>query len=202
MALAAASEPVESRLLAIAADQLRHRGARGVTVVGVAEAAGMTHANVYRYFPSRAALIDAVLAQWLKGLEAGLADIASAPDPADDKLERLLVAVAHSHRDLLRRDPSLFGVHVDAIESSRAVVRRYKARQRQLIDRVVDEGIATGLFDPQDRDRALSFVTDVLFRFINPVAIRLDSEMPDEMFAERLAAIIRAIRRVLITGIL
>jgi AcrR family transcriptional regulator len=202
MALAAAPEPVETRLLAIAADQLRRGGARGVTVVGIAEAAGMTHANVYRYFPSRAALIDAVLAQWLKGLEAGLADIASAPDPADDKLERLLLAVAQSHRGLLRRNPNLFDVYVNAAEASRAVVRRYKARQRQLIDRVVDEGIATGVFDPQDRDRVLSFVTDVLFRFINPVAIRLDSEMPDEMFAARLAAVIRAIRRVLITGIL
>jgi AcrR family transcriptional regulator len=202
MALAAAPEPVETRLLAIAADQLRRGGARGVTVVGVAEAAGMTHANVYRYFSSRAALIDAVLAQWLKGLEAGLADIASAPDPADDKLERLLLAIAQSHRALLRRNPHLFDVYVDAVEASRAVVRRYKARQRQLIDRVVDEGIATGLFDPQDRDRVLSFVTDVLFRFINPVAVRLDPEMPDDMFAARLAAVIRAIRRVLITGIL
>ena len=82
--------PAETRLLAIAADQLRRFGPRHVTVVGIADAAGMTHANVYRYFASKAALIDAVAGQWLRRLEAIIADIADAPDPADDKLERLL----------------------------------------------------------------------------------------------------------------
>jgi AcrR family transcriptional regulator len=196
------SEPVDSRLLTIAADQLRRNGARGVTVVGVAQAAGMTHANVYRYFPSRAALIDAVAARWLKGLEATLAEIADAPDPADDKLERLLLAVAHAHRDLLVRDRHLFDVYVDAAESSRAVIRKHRARQRQLVDRVVDEGIATGLFDPRDRERALGFVTDAVFRFTNPVAVRLDAEMPDDVIASRLAAAIRAVQRILTAGIL
>ena len=58
-----AKESVEVRLLSIAADRLRRHGARGVTVVGVAQEAGMTHANVYRYFPSKAALIDALAGQ-------------------------------------------------------------------------------------------------------------------------------------------
>jgi AcrR family transcriptional regulator len=203
MATAASSaEPVDLRLLTIAADQLRRNGARGVTVVGVAEAAGMTHANVYRYFPSRAALIDAVAARWLKALEATLAEIADAPDPADDKLERLLLAIAHAHRDLLVRDRHLFDVYVDAAETSRAVIRKHRARQRHLVDRVVDEGIATGLFDPRDRERALAFVTDAVFRFTNPVAVRLDADMPDDLIAGRLAAAIRAVQRVLTAGIL
>jgi AcrR family transcriptional regulator len=203
MATASTSaEPVDLRLLTIAADQLRRNGARGVTVVGVAEAAGMTHANVYRYFPSRAALIDAVAARWLKALEATLAEIADAPDPADDKLERLLLAIAHAHRDLLVRDRHLFDVYVDAAETSRAVIRKHRARQRHLVERVVDEGIATGLFDPRDRERALAFVTDAVFRFTNPVAVRLDADMPDDLIAGRLAAAIRAVQRVLTAGIL
>ena len=54
--------PADSRLLAIAADQLKEFGPRHITVVGIADAAGMTHANVYRYFANKAALIDAVAA--------------------------------------------------------------------------------------------------------------------------------------------
>ena len=61
------------------------------------------------------------------------------------------------------------------------------------VDRVVDEGIATGLFDPRDRERALGFVTDAVFRFTNPVAVRLDADMPDDVIASRLAAAIRAV---------
>ena len=169
---------VDARILAIAAEQLRAKGARAVTVVGVAEAAGMTHANVYRYFPSKAALVDAVAAVWLRSLEATIADIADAPDPADDKLERLIQALARLQRDLLSRDRHLFDVICDATETSRALIRRHRARLRQLFERVVDEGVATGKFDPRDRERALAFVTDAAFRFINPLAIRLDAETP------------------------
>ncbi|MGL4728184.1 MAG: TetR/AcrR family transcriptional regulator, partial [Bosea sp. (in: a-proteobacteria)] len=69
-------EPVDQRLLGIAGEHLRRFGPRRLTVVGVAEEAGMTHANVYRYFPSKEALLDAVVETWLKGMERRLADVA------------------------------------------------------------------------------------------------------------------------------
>lgn len=188
------------RLLAIAAAQLKERGAKGVTVVGVAEAAGMTHANVYRYFPSKVALIDAIAARWLKALEGTIADIADAPDPADDKLERLVQAWARAHRDLLLRDRHLFDVYCDATETARALVRKHRARLRQLLERVVDEGIATGKFDPRDRDRALGFISDAAYRFVNPLAVRLDAEVPADILDQRLATMIRVVLRALANG--
>src|SRR5690606_26445612 len=120
------------------ADHLKRFGPGGVTVVGVAEEAGMTHANVYRYFTSKADLIDAIAGQWLKSLEALIADIADAPDPADDKLERLLQAWSQAHRDLLEENRHLFDVYCTATETSRALVRRHRTRMRQLIERVID----------------------------------------------------------------
>lgn len=98
--------PNEARLLAVAAEEIRRHGARRVTVVAVAEAAGMSHANVYRYFTSKTALVDAVSAAWLKSVEAALADVAGAPDPADDKLERMLVALARALRERLEDAPA------------------------------------------------------------------------------------------------
>jgi AcrR family transcriptional regulator len=197
---AAKAEPADIRLLAVAADHLKRDGARNVTLVSIAEAAGMTHANVYRYFPSKAALIDAVAGRWLKGLEALIAEIADAPDPADDKLERLIQALARAHRDLLAENRNLFDVYCAATETSRALVRKHRARLRQLIERVIDEGIATGKFDPLDRDRALAFVGDAAHRFINPLAVRLDADMPRDIAETRLAAIIRVILRALANG--
>jgi AcrR family transcriptional regulator len=195
---APAPPSVEARLIAIAADQICRLGARRVTVVGVASAAGMTHANVYRYFPSKVALIDAVVARWLKSLEAHLAEIADAPDPADDKLERLLLALARAHRDLLREDRHLFDVYVAATEASRALVRKHRARLRQLIERVIDEGVATQKFE--ERDHSIAFVSDAVYRFINPVAVRLDADMPMDMFMARLNAVIRAVQHALNAG--
>lgn len=190
----------DERLLAIAADHLRRLGPRRVTVVAIADAAGMTHANVYRYFASKTALIEAVAAQWLRRLELGLAEIADAPDPADDKLERLLVALAQGNRGLLARDPHLFGVYADAATTSRGFVRKHRARARVLAERILDEGVATGTFEVQDRDRALAFVFDAAHRFINPVAVRVDADMPQEMFDARLGTMIRGIQRLLAAG--
>ena len=129
--------PADTRLLAIAADQLREFGPKHVTVVGIADAAGMTHANVYRYFANKAALIDAVAGQWLRQMEAIIADIADSPDPADDKLERLIQAWARVHRDLLKEDRHLFDVYCSATETARPLIRKHRSRMRLLIDRVL-----------------------------------------------------------------
>ena len=198
--LAEVAAPADTRLLAIAADQLKRFGPRHVTVVGIADAAGMTHANVYRYFASKAALIDAVAGQWLRRLEAVIADIADAPDPADDKLERLLQAWARTHRDLLMEDRHLFDVYCSATETSRALIRKHRARMRLLIERVLDEGIATGKFEPRDRERALAFVSDAVYRFINPLTVRLDADVPQDILDQRLAAMIRVVLRALAYG--
>ena len=192
--------PADARLLAVAADHLRRFGTRSLTVVRIAESAGMTHANVYRYFSSKAALIDAVAGQWLKSVEALAAAIADAPDPADDKLERLIQALARAHRDLLAEDRNLFDVYCSATETNRALVRKHRARLRQLVERVVDEGIATAKFDPRDRDRALGFVNDAAYRFINPLAVRLDAEIPQDILDQRLAATLRVVLRALANG--
>jgi hypothetical protein len=76
---------------AIAADQLKRFGARRD---GGGHRGGGGHDPRQRLplLPSKAALIDAVAGRWLKGVEAVIAEIADAPDPADDKLERLIQA--------------------------------------------------------------------------------------------------------------
>ena len=101
------------RLLGIATEHLSRLGPKRVTVVAVAAEAGMTHANVYRYFPSKDALLDAVAGRWLRDVEARLAGIADAPDPADDKIERLPQAPATGQRDARVDEPKLFAVHLE-----------------------------------------------------------------------------------------
>ena len=67
-----AAESVETRILEIARAHLRKFGAARTTVVGVAHEAGMTHANVYRYFASKTALYEEITASWLRPIEARL----------------------------------------------------------------------------------------------------------------------------------
>ncbi len=190
------------RLLAKASEQLRLVGAKRLTVVAVAEAAGMTHANVYRYFPSKTALVDAVVDTWIKAVQTRLTDIADGPDPADDKLERLLTQLARANRDCLAENPALYAAYREATVARRPVTRRHRLRVRTLLDRIIEEGVASGFFDPRDRERAALFVLDAVFRFTHPVAVELEAETPQTQFDQRLAGVVRVTQRALATGVI
>lgn len=193
-------ERVDVRLVSIAADHIRRVGARRVTVVGIAGEAGMTHANVYRYFPSKEALIDAVVADALKPVELMMADIAGAPDPADDKLERLTLALAHAYRDLAENDRAIFELYADIAVANRSVARRHRGRVFMFVERVVDEGAAIGVFRLRDRDTAMTFLTDTLFRFSHPSAILLDAGRPKEVMDRRFSVLVGVALRALVGG--
>ena len=190
----------DARLLAIASEHLTRLGPKRVTVVAVAAVAGMTHANVYRYFPSKDALLDAVAGRWLRELETELAGIADAPDPADDKIERFISALATAQCDMLAREPHLFAVHLDATVASRPIARRHRVRLRALVERVVEEGIGSGVFAARDRERAIAVIFDASYRFTHPVAIQHDADVPRDLLDARLSAVIQSIQRALRTG--
>jgi AcrR family transcriptional regulator len=196
----AVAEPVEARLMTIAAAHVRRFGAARTTIVGVAAEAGMTHANVYRYFPSKAALLEAVTAAWLQPVEAQLREAADGADPAHDKLERMLAAVHRTYRATLDADPALFDLLIDSLTHERAAARKHRARVQSEIQRVIEEGVASGAFAMTDRRRALALVFDASHRFLHPVALRLDRDAPAAALAQRFERIVSMTLRALRSG--
>lgn len=188
---AAAQPGPKARIVATAATHLARFGPRRFTVIGVAADAGMTHANIYRYFTSKTALLDALTADWLRPLEEQLAAVVDAPDPAPDKLERMLLAIGRTYRETMLRDEHLFAVFVEAFEESRGVARKHRARVRQLIDRVMEEGIASEALSIRQRNHAVTLLLDCAFRFIHPSAIRLDRDQQGQA-GERLERVLAA----------
>ena len=70
------------RILEAAVDVLRRFGPEKATVVDVARVLGVTHGSVYRYFPSKAALRDAVVQHWLEAMMPPLEAVAAEKGPA------------------------------------------------------------------------------------------------------------------------
>ncbi len=155
---------------------MRKFGAARTTIVGIAQEAGMTHANVYRYFPSKEALFEEVTAAWLRPLEARLREAADGADPA------------------------LFDLLVDALDKARGSARKHRARVQSEIQRVVEEGMASGAFATADRRRALSLIFDAAHRFIHPLAMRLDVETAAAALEARLERVIALVLRALRSG--
>ncbi len=174
-------ESPKSRILSAAAEQLARFGLRRFTVVDVAEAASMTHPNVYRYFISKTALIDALITQWLKPLEERIEMVVGAPDPVADKLERMVVAVSRSYRAAKADEPHLFSAFVAATTANRAVSRKHRARLRKAFERVLEEGIGSGVINLSDRAIAQALLLDSSWRFIDPASILADQDQPISM---------------------
>ncbi len=200
MATAAPAETNEARIVEIARAHVRRFGHARTTVVGVAADAGMTHANVYRYFSSKTALLDEVVASGLRPLEARLREAADGADPAHDKLERMLMAIHRDYRAKLDEDPALFDLLVAALTKNRSSARKHRARVQSEIQRVLEEGVASGAFAMTDRRRAMSLIFDAAHRFIHPVALGLDKDAAAASVAARFEAVLAMTLRALRMG--
>lgn len=178
MARQSSVETPDRRILEIATEHVRRYGFRRTTVVGIAEQAGMSHANVYRYFPSKLALVEAVTDHWLKPVEADFRQISDGPDPAYDKLERILGAAQSAYRQKLDTDRQVFALFVEATERDLGIARRHRNRLQAELQRSIEEGISSGVFMHTDHRRALGLIFDALYRFIHPKAIWNDAGVP------------------------
>ena len=202
MAKPPSSEPTDARILEFAAEHIRRHGLERTTVVAIAREAAMSHGNVYRYFPSKEALVDAVTDQWLKPIETGLREIVDGPDPAFDKLERILSAVQRAYRNKLEADPKIFGLFVEASVAGRGVARKHRLKLQSEVRSVLEDGMSSGAFPAHDIRRALALVFDMSHRFLSPPAIRRDGEVTRAQIDGRFERVLRALRRTLGSGVL
>jgi AcrR family transcriptional regulator len=84
---------------------LRRHGPAKTTVLDVSRALGVSHGAVYRHFPSKAALVEAVTERWLAQVIAPLAAIAEGPGPALPRMRAWFDALAGDKRQLTSDDP-------------------------------------------------------------------------------------------------
>lgn len=190
----------DQRILELACDHLRRFGPKRTTIVGIAEAAGMSHANVYRYFPAKQALFEAVTALWLQPLERELRLVVEGQDPAYDKIERALTLLQRAYREKLDADPILFRLLCEAIEKDHFVARKHRNKVQSEIQAIVEEGIGSGSFRMSDRRRAMALIFDLAHRFIQPVSIALDKSVSAAELAFRAGRVTAVIQRSLTFG--
>jgi AcrR family transcriptional regulator len=157
------------RILEAAEDVLRRYGPAKANVVDVARALGVSHGSVYRHFPSKAALRDAVTERWLAEISEPLAAVVTAKDPAPERLRRWLDSLVASKRRKALDDPELFATYIELTTDARAVVRAHVDGLVGQLERIIADGIAESSFEPTNPASAGRAVFDATARFHNPV---------------------------------
>src|SRR4051794_37338738 len=94
----AATALTREQILAAAEDVLRRYGPAKTTVVDVARVLGVSHSSVYRHFPSKTALREAVTERWLARNDEPLAAAAATDGSAALRLRLWLAALFEAKR--------------------------------------------------------------------------------------------------------
>ena len=139
--------PPVDRILAAAEVVLRRHGVEKTNVVDIARALGISHTNIYRHFPSKKALLDAVVARWLDVVTSPLEVIAK--DHTRPATERLIswfdtLRLAKQHKVL--DDPELFRVYHRLAMAARELANTHLTGLLDQVEGIIAEGIANGEF--------------------------------------------------------
>jgi AcrR family transcriptional regulator len=156
------------QILTAAEDVLRRFGPSKATVVDVARALGVTHGSVYRHFPSKTALREAVTKRWLDRAHEPLIAVVTADDPAPARLRRWLTTLCEGKRRNALDDPELFATYsVLGAESSTMVAAHIDFLVGHLTE-IIAAGIEHGDFNAADPEATARAVFDATAKFHNP----------------------------------
>ncbi len=156
-------------ILGTTEDVLRRYGPAKATVVDVARALGVSHGSVYRHFPTKAALREAVARRWLERWHEGLADVAHTDAPAEQRLRDWLSTLFEIKRQKVREDPELFDTFATLMRENLAVVDDHVTELENDLEKIIADGIEAGDFAPRDSRVAARAVFDATNRFHDPI---------------------------------
>jgi AcrR family transcriptional regulator len=156
------------RILEATEDVLRRYGLAKATVVDVARALDVSHGSVYRHFPSKASLREAVAKRWLDRVNAPLQKIADSAGPAPAKLERWLRAMIAIKHKKVADDPEMFATYLALAQEACKVVRAHKDGLVDQIAQILSEGTKQGSFQVSDSGATARALFDATCRFHHP----------------------------------
>ena len=156
------------RILEVTEDVLRRFGLAKATVVDVARALDVSHGSVYRHFPSKASLREAVAKRWLDRASAPLLEIAEANGPAPDRLERWLRAMFAVKHKRLADDPEMFATYLTLAQEACKVVKGHKDCLVDEIAMILSDGVRQGVYTVTDLKASARAIFDATSRFHHP----------------------------------
>jgi AcrR family transcriptional regulator len=168
--LTRAAGPLDADAILSATEEvLRRHGPAKATVLDTARALGVSHTAVYKHFPSKAALREAVTRRWLNRDRDALAAIAGSTElPPPQRLRAWLTAVLAAKRAKAGDDPELFAAYgILAAEHSGAATDHVADLLRQL-QSILADGVAAGAFRDADPAAAAQAVFNATTRFHHP----------------------------------
>ena len=155
-------------ILDTAEQVLRRFGPDKTSVVDVARALNVSHGTIYRHFPSKASLREAVAERWLHSISKPLEDVFKEDCSAAERLHLWLKTLIHIKHTLVQEDPELFTMYTMLVEESVETVSAHITELIGQIIPIIEEGIANQEFKSTDAAVTASGIFMATARFHHP----------------------------------
>jgi AcrR family transcriptional regulator len=175
------------RILEATEEVLRRYGLAKATVVDVARALDVSHGSVYRHFPSKASLRQAVAKRWLDRANAPLQKIAETTGPAPARLDKWLRTMIDIKYKKVTEDPEMFATYLTLAQEACEAVKAHKERLVDQVAHIISDGVKQGAFQVADAKSTARAVFDATTRYHHPAH---SDEWKDPARAARIDALL------------
>jgi AcrR family transcriptional regulator len=165
------SDDTRARIMDTAEALFRRLGYAKTAVADIAGELKMSPANVYRFFPSKNAIIEAICQRCLGELEERAWGVARSRGSAAERIERLVLEILAYHRENHLVDQHVNDMVLAAIELSWGAIRAHKEHMRGVLEAILREGIESGELDQVDPRETSRLFMISLVNFCHPVLV-------------------------------
>jgi AcrR family transcriptional regulator len=164
-------DDTRARILETAEALFRRLGFAKTAVADIATELGMSPANVYRFFSSKNAIVDAICQRCLSEVEEKAWAVARSKAKAGQRIERLFLEILAYHRDNLLTEKRVHDMVLVAMEQNWNAILAHKEVVRTVIELILRDGIEAGEFEPIDPRETSHALMRSMVGFCHPVLV-------------------------------
>lgn len=182
------------RILLKAQELFARFGATRASIADIARELRMSPANIYKSFPSKLALMEAVGARQVAEQQVRLLTITQSERSHFERIEALITNVSEWLYTVLRDDKDFIKLELMRFEANWQFVHAFHDFLRGQMADLIRGGIAAGTLRETDPPETAAALLDCLVRAIEPLLLMQD---PPEVRRERLARQFRLLAKAL-----
>jgi AcrR family transcriptional regulator len=165
------ADDTRARIVETAEALFRRLGFAKTAVADIASELKMSPANVYRFFSSKHAIVEAICQRCLNELDSKAWAVARSRGSAAERLERLFHEILAYHKENLLTDQRVNDMVLVALEHNWDAIRAHKEAIRMVAEKILRDGIEGGEFEPVDAGETARLIMRAMVHFCHPVLL-------------------------------
>jgi AcrR family transcriptional regulator len=182
-------DDTKARIVEVAEALFRRLGYAKTAVADIAAELGMSPANVYRFFPSKNAIVEAICRHCLSEVEERAWRVARSKAPAAERMERMILEILAYHKENLVTEQRVNDMVLAAIEHSWDTIRTHKEVMSNVTELILRDGIEAGEFEPVDPRATAGLIMRSVVCFTHPLMLGQCIDEGEDVEAEARASI-------------